>query len=69
MKKVKTLKHTCPKWEGWLFVSLLMADGGDGFEENEIQQAEEFIRENGIFSIAETKELPDDEVELEFVLN
>lgn len=59
MKKIKTKKYTFPRWQAFLFISLFNADGGDGYADDEINKANDFIRENKLASLIEVKERGD----------
>ncbi|MDR1699563.1 MAG: hypothetical protein LBR68_00005, partial [Lachnoclostridium sp.] len=55
--KVKTTTIEMQRWQTDLFVSLFNGDGGGGFEDEEILQAQEFIRENNLLSMVEIEEM------------
>ncbi|GEM_PF-1703199 len=67
MKKNKTKKFTFPRWKAFLFISLFNADGGDGYNNEEIERANDFIRENKLLSLVEVEDTGD-QIECTFTL-
>jgi hypothetical protein len=68
MKKVKTKKYIFPNWEAYLFISLFNGDGGDGCSSKEIEEANEFIRDNKLASLVEVEDTNDSQIECTFIL-
>lgn len=68
MKKIKTKKYTFPRWKAFLFISLFNADGGDGYSDEEIQEANDFIRDNKLASLVEVTNTSDSQIECTFIL-
>lgn len=69
MRTVKTESFIFPRWMGDLFISLFYGDGGDGFEPEEIQQANDFITENKLKSLVEIDDLYDEQIKCTFIFN
>jgi len=67
MKKIKTKKFTFSRLKAFLFISLFNADGGDGYNEEEIKKANDFIRENKLLSLVEVED-NGDQIECTFTL-
>ncbi|WP_165044962.1 hypothetical protein [Dysgonomonas sp. ZJ709] len=69
MKKstVRTKKLTVPKWQAGLFISLFSSDGGDGFNDTEIEEVTQIINEEHLLSLVSVSEPQDDESTLEFI--
>lgn len=65
--KVKTKKLIVPEWQAGLFVSLFYADGGDGYNDKEIQEVTEIINEEHLRSLISVSESQDGECTLEFI--
>jgi len=68
MKKIKTKKYTFPRWKAFLFISLFNADGGDGYSDEEIQEANTFIRDNKLASLIDVEDTGDSQIECTFIL-
>lgn len=56
------LKVKVPAWQAYLYISLFNADGGDGYSNEEITEAEKFINEKKLASLVEVSEQIDDEI-------
>lgn len=56
------LKVKVPAWKAYLFISLFNADGGDGYSDEEIREAQKFINENKLASLLEVSERVKDEI-------
>lgn len=67
MKKIRTKKYTFPRWKAYLFISLFNADGGDGYDDDEIERANDFMRENKLASLVEVEDVGD-QIECTFTL-
>lgn len=68
MKKIRTKKYTFPRWKAFLFISLFNADGGDGYNDEEIQEANTFIRDNKLASLIDVEDTGDSQIECTFIL-
>jgi len=64
---METLILKVPAWQGFLFISLFNADGGEGYEQNEIDEANEIIKENNLLSLTDVSEPVDDEMTCTFI--
>ncbi len=51
-----------PAYKAYLFVSLFNVDGGDGYSDNEIEDAVRFINDNRLKSLLEISEPADGEI-------
>lgn len=67
MNKIRTKKYIFPRWQAFLFISLFNADGGDGYNDEEIEKANDFIRENKLASLVEVEDAGD-QIECTFTL-
>jgi len=61
-KEKPQLKISVPSWKAYLFVSLFNGDGGDGYSDEEIADAQKFINENKLASLLEVSEPVDGEI-------
>lgn len=68
MKKVKTRKYTFPDWKAYLFISLFNEDGGDGYSDWEIEEANDFIHDNKLASLVEVEDKSNSQIECTFIL-
>lgn len=68
METVETGTFTFPRWMEDLFISLFNGDGGEGFEPDEIQQAEDFISENKLKSLVVVEDIYDGQIKCTFIL-
>lgn len=66
-QKVKTKKLIVPEWQAGLFISLFYADGGDGYNDKEIQEVTDIIEEERLLSLTSVSEPQDGEYTLEFI--
>jgi len=66
---MKTKTYTVPQWQGWLYISLFNGDGGDGFTEDEIKEANDFIEANSLYSLIEVEDAQDGETKCTFIIN
>ena len=66
-KQVKTKKLVVPRWQAGLFISLFSSDGGDGFNNTEIEEVTQIINEEHLLSLVSVSEPQDDEYTLEFI--
>ena len=55
-----------PSWKGFLFISLFNGDGGDGYTEEEIEEANVFIMDNNYVSLVEVSDPVDDQMKCTF---
>jgi len=56
------LKITVPAWKAYLYISLFNGDGGDGYSNDEIADAQQYINENKLASLLEVSEPVDGEI-------
>lgn len=68
METVKTEIYVFSRWMGDLYISLFNGDGGDGFEPEEIQIANDFITENKVRSLVEVEDIYDQQIRCTFLL-
>ena len=54
--KINKVSFEVPRWKADLWISLFNADGGDGFEESEILEAEQFIEDNNLKSLVDVED-------------
>lgn len=55
-KRKPQLKISVPSWKAYLYISLFNGDGGDGYSDEEIASAGQFINENKLASLLEVSE-------------
>lgn len=68
MNTIQTEIFTLPSWKGDLMISLFNGDGGDGFLDEEIREANDFIQENKLMSLVDITEPAGDEVVCTFII-
>ena len=61
-KERPLLKISVPSWKAYLYISLFNADGGDGYSDDEIADAQKFIHENKLASLLKVSEPVDGEI-------
>ena len=67
MTKVKTKSFELSRWQTDLFISLFNADGGDGFTDEEINEADIFIAENNLLSLVEVEDIGEQQFKCTFI--
>lgn len=66
-KYPETVTLSVPTWQADLLISLFNADGGDGFTDEEIEEAEQLINENSLLSLTDVSESVDGETTCTFI--
>jgi len=65
--KINLVSFEVPRWKADLFISLFNADGGNGFEESEILEAEQFIEDNSLKLLVDVEDKPDQMIKCTFL--